>query len=323
MRAPLFIAALAMTTQAAPAGPPELVWPLDCVQGQTCYIEDYVDADPGPGQADYTCGLKSRDGHRGTDIVLRDFAMISAGVAVRAAAPGVVSAMRDGMEDVAVTAETRAEISKQGCGNAVRIDHGDGWQTLYCHLKKGSVAVRSGDRVDAGQQIGLVGLSGLTNIPHLHIGVLRDGVVIDPFAPEHTTRCGAPDGPGLWAETPIYHQTGFITAGMATGVPSFDAVKSGAARADTAHPSEPLVLYGHFHHAQTGDVLTLSADGPEGEIFSHSEVLKSPNASQFKAFGRKAPPGGWPEGAYRGIARLTRAGELIAWRHADIEVTSQ
>lgn len=323
MRRSILVAALAMTSQAAQAGPPELVWPLDCIQGQTCYIEDYVDADPGNGQSDFTCGLKSRDGHRGTDIVLRDFAMIDAGVTVRAAAAGIISATRDGMEDVAVTPETRAEVTRQGCGNAVRIDHGDGWQTLYCHMKRGSVIVQTGDRVEPGEKIGLVGLSGLTNIPHLHIGVLKDGKVIDPFAPEHTSQCDAQDGRGLWADMPPYHKTGLFTAGMVTSVPSFDAVKSGEARETTASPDAPLVVYGHMFQAESGDVLTLSASGPAGEIFSHKEVLKSPKASQFKAFGRKAPAGGWPEGDYRGIVRLTRAGELIAWRHADITVTSQ
>lgn len=314
--------ALLLTAQAAQAGSPELLWPIECELGKTCYIEDYVDNDPGPDHRDFTCGLKSRDGHRGTDIVVRDFSMMENGVRVLAAAAGRVSATRDGMNDIAVTPETYAATQNKGCGNAVRIDHGEGWQTLYCHMRKGSVQVKTGDLVNVGDPLGLVGLSGLTNIPHLHIGVLKDGHVVDPFQADPGQSCGIFDN-GLWQTAPAYLRSGLFTAGMAIEVPSFDTVKSGEARATRARPNQPLVLYGHMFHAETGDILHLSARGPEGEIFSHSILLKSPQASHYRAFGRKAPPEGWPEGDYRGIVRLERAGRLIAWRHADIVVTSR
>ncbi len=323
MRASLGFA-LCILTQAAFAGPPELIWPLDCEQGKTCYIEDYVDAQPGEGQADYTCGIKSRDGHRGTDIVLQDFAMMETGTNVLAAAAGRVAAIRDGMADTAVNDTNRNEIKGRECGNAVRIDHGDGWQTLYCHMRKGSIRVQTGETVTAGDPLGLVGLSGLTNIPHIHISVLKDGALVDPFRPNPAaiTPCGE-TADTLWADPPVYHKAGLFTAGMATQIPDFKDVKSGAARAETSRPDQPLVLYGHVFHAQKGDVLSLSTSGPEGEVFHKSILLKDPEAQLFRAIGRKAPAGGWPEGRYRGMVRLTRQGELIAWRHADITVTSQ
>lgn len=324
MRAALFIAALAMTSQAAHAGPPELVWPLDCELGNDCYIEDYMDHDPSTGKLDYTCSIKTRDGHRGTDIVLDGFVMMKRGVSVLAAADGIVSAARDGEPDEAATASTLADLSGRECGNAVRITHADGWQTLYCHLRKDSVLVRQGNIVKAGEPLGLVGMSGKTNLPHLHFGVLHLGRSIDPFHPATgtATTCG-PDRTTLWATPPAYQRTGFYTAAMTTGIPAYEHVRSGEARKTSARPDQPLVIYGYMHHAETGDVLHLSASGPQGEIFSSSEVLKAPKRSQFKAFGRKAPPAGWPVGRYRGVVRLTRAGALIAWRHADIEVISR
>lgn len=53
-------------------------------------------------------------------------------------------------------------------GNTVVIDHGNGEFSMYAHLKRGSVKVKTGDEVKAGQQIGMVGNSGNSPIPHLH-----------------------------------------------------------------------------------------------------------------------------------------------------------
>lgn len=53
-------------------------------------------------------------------------------------------------------------------GNHVVIDHGGSVFTFYAHLRAGSVAVKAGDAVAAGQQIGLLGNSGNTSAPHLH-----------------------------------------------------------------------------------------------------------------------------------------------------------
>lgn len=302
---------------------PVLGLPIDCTLGTSCYVEDYVDTDPGSGQRDYACGLKSRDDHRGTDIVLLSFEAMEAGVNVLAASPGRVAATRDGVQDVAITPDNRADIEGRECGNAVRIDHGSGWQTLYCHLKQDSIRVKQGDRVQAGDVLGLVGLSGLTNVPHVHLGVLKDGKIVDPFNPENRDTCGTATGNGMWKEAPGYDRAGLFTAGFATAVPDFDAVKSGAARVRDTAPDQPLVLYGHAFYAKPGDALSLSATGPEGEIFRHDVILDNPQAQLFRAFGRRAPQDGWPEGAYRGYVHLTREGRVIAVRHADITVTSR
>src|SRR6056297_1092386 len=308
---------------AAPAAAemPILDLPIDCTLGQTCYVEDYVDTDPGSGQRDYACGLKSRDDHRGTDIVLLSFEAMESGVVVLAAAPGMVAATRDGVPDVAVSPEIRADIAGRECGNAVRIDHGGGWQTLYCHLKRNSVGVKRGDLVQAGDVLGLVGLSGLTNVPHVHLGVLKDGAIVDPFNPENRDTCGVNAGDGLWQDAPDYDRAGLFTAGFSNGVPDFADVKSGAARLRDAPPDTPLVLYGHVFYARPGDVMTLTASGPEGALFAHEVTLEDPQAQLFRAYGRRAPQAGWQPGDYRGYVQLTREGRLIAVRHADITIS--
>ncbi len=63
-------------------------------------------------------------------------------------------------------------------GNLVRIDHGGGVETWYAHLASTDLA--SGDLVDAGDPVGLVGARGTTTGPHLHLEVRIDGVPYDP-----------------------------------------------------------------------------------------------------------------------------------------------
>lgn len=49
-----------------------------------------------------------------------------------------------------------------------------------CHLRQGSIRVHPGNTVLAGQQIGEIGASGLAQFPHIHLGVRRQGAVVDP-----------------------------------------------------------------------------------------------------------------------------------------------
>ena len=107
----------------------------------------YVDLDPGPGFKDYMCGTRlGEDGHSGTDFAIPSLAAMRAGVPVLAAADGRVRNIRDGMEDVSVAVIGQAAIEGRNCGNGLAIQHGDGWETQYCHLRKGSVAVQPGER---------------------------------------------------------------------------------------------------------------------------------------------------------------------------------
>jgi len=63
-------------------------------------------------------------------------------------------------------------------GNATIIDHGWGVYTVYCHQSK--VEVKVGDKVKAGQEIGLIGATGRVTGPHLHLDVIVGGVQVDP-----------------------------------------------------------------------------------------------------------------------------------------------
>jgi murein DD-endopeptidase MepM/ murein hydrolase activator NlpD len=64
-------------------------------------------------------------------------------------------------------------------GNLVRIDHGNGLETLYAHLSR--VDVADGQQVTAGQQIGAVGTEGNSTGPHLHFEVRLGGDPVNPM----------------------------------------------------------------------------------------------------------------------------------------------
>ncbi|MGB8524096.1 MAG: peptidoglycan DD-metalloendopeptidase family protein [Candidatus Acidiferrales bacterium] len=62
---------------------------------------------------------------------------------------------------------------KGGAGNLVEIQHTNGYTTYYMHLSR--VLVRSGQRVEQGQSIGLVGMTGLATGPHLDFRIQKQG----------------------------------------------------------------------------------------------------------------------------------------------------
>ncbi len=97
------------------------------------------------------------------------------GAPVLATGDGIVVAASDGAEDNRRFDEGAIFTTPMVLyGNHVVIDHGNGEFSLFGHLKQGSLKVRPGDRVHAGQVIAAVGASGSANIPHLHYE-LRDG----------------------------------------------------------------------------------------------------------------------------------------------------
>jgi murein DD-endopeptidase MepM/ murein hydrolase activator NlpD len=81
-----------------------------------------------------------------------------------------------------VTAAAEGVVSfsgvRNGYGNVVEIDHGNGYKTLYAH--NSANLVRAGDIVRAGQQIAKVGSTGRSTGSHLHFEVKLDGRQVNP-----------------------------------------------------------------------------------------------------------------------------------------------
>lgn len=111
--------------------------------------------------------ISSRYGMR----TLRGKSNMHTGLDFAAAAGTQIRAVRDG---------TVAYAGWGGnYGNMVKIDHDNGMATWYAHMLE-PASVNQGQRVSAGQPIGLVGSTGNSTGDHLHLEVRRSGIHQDP-----------------------------------------------------------------------------------------------------------------------------------------------
>jgi hypothetical protein len=316
MKLPLIALGLAISAPALAAGPPapSLAFPLACTIGATCEIQHYLDLDAGPGVRDYHGGRRTYDGHNGVDLRVADLAT-AARTDVLAAAPGRVARLRDGVADVSIRAGGAPDVEGRECGNGVVIDHGGGWETQYCHLAKGSLKVKVGDVVKAGQPIGRVGLSGDTEFAHLHLSVRHDGVIVDPFAP-------APGAAPLWngqARKLLAYKAGAVlNVGFAAGPVDQGKIEA-APPAKPGRDSAALVAYGRAIELERGDEIYVALRGPGGGLLGENHVVLDRDKAQYLIYaGRKRPPTGWPAGRYAARLEVRRGGKVALARDAEL-----
>ncbi len=309
----------------ARAAPPSLALPIACVIGQSCELQSYMDADPGPGAKDFRCGTRAYDKHGGVDIRLPSLAAMRAGVPVLASAPGKVTRLRDGVPDVSVRGRPPGPIDNQECGNGVVIGHEDGWETQYCHMRQGSVRVKIGDVVKTGDPIGLVGLSGNTEFPHVHITVRQGAKTIDPFAyGAPAGSCGA--GASLWspaaAAALVYKPRVVLVAGFSGSADGVERqVDEGEFTAATAR-SSVLVAYIRALGLKTGDRQEMTLTGPSGKVLAGVKdlAINSDLAQRLQYIGARAPAGGWPPGVYQAVYRVSHDGKPVLERRFSLRL---
>ncbi len=295
---------------------PEFAFPVACRLGGTCFVQQGVDRDPGPGFRAFDCGPLSYDGHTGTDIRLPDLEAMAQGVAVLAAADGVVRAIRDGVPDDG----TAAAPAGQGCGNGVALTHPNGWETQYCHLMNGSVGVAPGDVIDAGTPLGRVGYSGRTEFPHLEFVVRHNGNIVDPFDPSDLGSCGL-GARDLWQDEVAFPGGGLLSVGFSDAVPEFEAIKAGTADADALSAGGPaLVFWANIFGGRAGDVVQLEIRAPAGTVFHRHEIeISRTQAQLFRASGRRISTELAP-GRYSGTATLLRDGSVLSQRSGTVRI---
>ncbi len=181
----------------------QLAWPLKQASGfnQPSYYTtvNYVDLDPTAGIKDYLCNSRSYNGHNGVDISLWPFwwqMMEDEQVEIVASAPGIIIGKQDNYFD--------KNCSCIGTWNAVFVEHADGSVAWYGHMKKNTLTNKQvGASVVTGEYLGVVGSSGCSSNPHLHLEIHDvNNKVIEPYA----GACNATTPSSWWANQKPYRE---------------------------------------------------------------------------------------------------------------------
>jgi len=164
----------------------------------------------------------SGDGTRNTD-------WVGFGEPIHAVADGTVVLTRDGLPDIPpMTKNPGLRTPEDYAGNNVIVAIGHGRYAVFDHLVRGSVRVRRGQRVRAGQVVGKLGNSGNTDGPHLHFGIearpdsLAQGLPfeIDDFVLEHTVSAASPGQVTLIGKPKRLHRALPLIRSVATFTPA-------------------------------------------------------------------------------------------------------
>ena len=199
------------------------------------------------------------------------------------------------------------------CGNGIVIDHGNGWEAQYCHLRNGSVVVKPGTVVKAGTQLGMVGTSGLSSFPHVHLSVRYQGEIVDPFVGVNVkSGCNVPRN-SIWEEPLSYKPTGIIRSGFATVAPTMDDLWSGKFY-DTvlAGNSAALIFWVQIYGVLPGDKEHYQLFAPNGErVIDNKKEMKSARKTWMGYVDKRNNSQSLPIGKWRGEYSLTRGDQVL------------
>jgi len=238
-----------------------LGWPVARERAVAWEVTHYFDLDPGPGTLDFTGAAgalaKTYDGHAGIDVSIAGFRAMDAGVEVIAIADGQVVDVVDGFFDRDKVMEQPACQMRQ---NYIAVlDPKSGYRHEYVHIRKGSTKVRIGDRVERGQALALVGSSGCSVGPHVHLNVIDcDGMPIDPFAR------------GLFEDPPDYEAPlGLMDSVLsATPIVEIDDIADPGAQASAWVAGQPLGVGLLLGAGKAGDEVQLTVKRPDNSVFA-------------------------------------------------------
>lgn len=233
-------------------------------------ISNFVDqAAAYPDQLlDYNCGQRSYDlssgyNHQGTDIFSWPFSwhkMDDDDVEVVAGAAGVIIGRYDGNYD-------------RNCGfgggnwNAVYVQHADGSVAWYGHLKNGSLTGKSvGAAVVAGEYIGVVGSSGNSTGPHLHLEMYDHlNNLVDPW----DGACNTMNNDSWWEDQPPYYDSAINALRTHRAPPVWEACPTPATINDEdAFDPVDLVYFASYYRDQLqGQISTHQILRPDDSVW--------------------------------------------------------
>ncbi|TMG90781.1 MAG: hypothetical protein E6H76_04120 [Betaproteobacteria bacterium] len=271
----------AFTPKLAPKSAPlvPLQWPLRLVPGHpekgARTITNFVDNDPAyPNQLrDYNCGARTYDqangyNHQGTDITAYPFAwrkMDNEEAIVVAAAPGIIVMKEDGQFD-------RSCALNMQPWNAVYLRHADGSMTWYGHLKASSLTSKgTGEWVQTGEFLGVMGSSGDSTGPHLHFEVhASDGSLIDPFG----GACNGFNTESWWAQQRPYNEPAIDLIMTGDAPVEFNACPTPEIEHRNAYfqPGQTVYLTAFLTDQQRANASVFNVYTPNGTLFDTTTI---------------------------------------------------
>jgi murein DD-endopeptidase MepM/ murein hydrolase activator NlpD len=275
-----------------PAAPKvdNLAWPLRASAAYTAPlyegVSNFVDLNPAvPDQLlDFSCGRRSYDlpngyNHAGIDYFLWPFAwrMMDAGViSVVAAAPGTIIGKEDGNDD----RSCRDHYSDNW--NAVYVQHGDGTVAWYGHLRTDSLTDKPvGGTVATGEYLGLVGSSGFSTGPHLHLELRGNATQAAPILEPHAGQCRS--GTSLWASQRPYFDSRVSMLATHSAPPNFTVPCPNPTQEqpnfkNRFNPGELALFAAYYRDQQRGQSTDYRVIRPNGTVWqSWQHAPNEPN----------------------------------------------
>lgn len=254
--------------------PPKFIWPVRPAVGVEDFnvdaISNYVDQDVNNPNSllDYYCGTRTYDltgyNHAGIDIFSWPFSrlkQLNDEVEIIAAAAGTIVYKSDGNDD-------------QSCGfgggnwNAVYVSHADGSVAWYGHMKKNSLTSKNvGESVAAGEFLGVMGSSGNSTGPHLHMEVYdASNNLIDPYA----GACNLLNTESWWENQDPYYLPQVNALGTGFAYPQFNSCPQTETTnlTNTFMYGDPLTLTAYYRDQLNTLPSTYTIYQPDGGQFT-------------------------------------------------------
>jgi len=251
-------------------------WPMQAAAGwdQPGYqfVSAYVDHDVNSGSAiDFACSNLTYDAgsynHQGTDYAAYPFgwhAMDEERIEVIAAEGGVIVHKDDGYFD-----ENCANNNLDA--NIVILEHSNGTQTWYAHLKDGSVTSKAiGETVATGELLGIVGSSGNSSGPHLHFEVRNAaGDYIDPYYNDSGMSCNTTTTTTWWADQHDHHDPAINAIYIHSSPPTYGPCNDRAMinEIEVAEVCNPIYLGVFIRHQTYNEDYSIKLYRPNGSLF--------------------------------------------------------
>lgn len=266
-------------------------------------ISNYVDHASNTGQVrDYNCGTRSYDtssgyNHKGTDFFTFPFGwdkMDKDQVMVIAAAPGMIIGKIDGNDDKSCSFNGRT-------WNAVYVRHDDGSQAWYGHLKEQSLTHKQvGERVAAGEYLGVVGSSGNSTGPHLHLEVYdTNGQLVDPYQGD----CNSASNTSWWIDQEPYYNSEIVALKTHPSAPNpYGCYEEQTLLEQESYNPGQTIYFASYYRDQLG-----------GQVSQHQ--ITRPDGSIWKSWTQSASTTHYNSSYWWRSHSLPSQAERGRWRH--------